>query len=509
MNIKILAFYLPQFYRVPENDEWWGEGFTEWTSVRGAEQLYKGHNQPRIPLNKNYYNLLEHNTMVWQAELMRKYRIDGMCIYHYWFENGKKILEKPIENLIKWTDVNMPFCFCWANETWSRTWKKLIETNVWLNADKPTKITNGNDILLKQTYGREKDWDEHFHYLLPFFKDNRYIKLNGKPIFVILKQSQIFQLWEMLNYFDKKAKENDIPGLYVIGMEDENLNGIDAISIRQPRNAMWQYQKKYKSDSQTLQVYPYDELCKIQLETEVKNNKTYLCGVVDYDSTPRMGKNGIILQNASPEKFYKYFRQLYKKSISLDNEILFINAWNEWGEGMYLEPDEKFGYGYLDSIYSVVSEFEYKSINKNNDLVKDVYTSNNKTQKNVYNRRKLLLENWEYLNKCNIDFSIYFKKYKYYNIAIYGMGEFGKRLYNQLNNGSINVSYGIDKNIKYDDYIIDIYKPIQQLPKVDAVVITVIGEYVEISELLRVKMECSIITLEEVIQELMFECEQL
>ncbi|WP_301065140.1 glycoside hydrolase family 99-like domain-containing protein, partial [uncultured Helicobacter sp.] len=107
------AFYLPQFYRVPENDEWWGEGFTEWTSVRGAEQLYQGHNQPRIPLNNNYYNLLEYNTMAWQAELMRKYRIDGMCIYHYWFENGKRILEKPAENLIKWTDINMPFCFCW------------------------------------------------------------------------------------------------------------------------------------------------------------------------------------------------------------------------------------------------------------------------------------------------------------------------------------------------------------------------------------------------------------
>ena len=131
MNSKIMAFYLPQFHRVPENDEWWGKGFTEWTAVKGAAPLFEGHYQPRVPLNHNYYNLLEHDTMAWQANLMKKYSIDGVCIYHYWFENGRRILEKPAENLLKWTDISMPFCFCWANETWSRTWEKLADANVW------------------------------------------------------------------------------------------------------------------------------------------------------------------------------------------------------------------------------------------------------------------------------------------------------------------------------------------------------------------------------------------
>lgn len=129
--LKTLAIYLPQFHRVPENDEWWGEGFTEWTAVKGAEKLFEGHYQPRIPLNGNYYNLLEYDTMAWQAGLMQKYCVDGMCIYHYWFEKGKRILEKPAENLLKWKEIQMPFCFYWANQTWAKTWKRLVDVCAW------------------------------------------------------------------------------------------------------------------------------------------------------------------------------------------------------------------------------------------------------------------------------------------------------------------------------------------------------------------------------------------
>lgn len=164
-----------------------GEGFTEWTTVRGAASLFEGHKQPIKPLNNHYYNLLEKETMEWQTALMKKYGIDGQCFYHYYFKDGRQILEKPAENLLKWKDIDMPFCFCWANQTWARTWSN-IRGNSW--ADKFEKKGNAGDdgILIEQHYGREKEWKAHFEYLLPFFQDERYIKLNGSPVFIFSRR---------------------------------------------------------------------------------------------------------------------------------------------------------------------------------------------------------------------------------------------------------------------------------------------------------------------------------
>ena len=153
---KIISMYLPQFHRVKENDEWWGEGFTEWTAVKQADSLFDGHYQPRIPLNGNYYDLLDKETMQWQADLMKKYGIDGQCIYHYWFKEGRQILEKPAQNLLKWTDIDMPFCFCWANESWARTWSGLKNTNAWSAKQEPKKQGDHNGLLLEQYYGTEE-----------------------------------------------------------------------------------------------------------------------------------------------------------------------------------------------------------------------------------------------------------------------------------------------------------------------------------------------------------------
>ena len=164
--MKIIALYLPQFHEIPENNEWWGKGFTEWTNVKTAKPSFKGQYQPRIPLNNNYYNLTDVRAQEWQAKLAKEYGIYGFCYYHYWFE-GKMLLEKPAEIMLKNLSVDMPFCFCWANHTWLRAW-----------ADK------SNRTLIKQTYGTEEDWINHFNYLLPFFKDERYIKEDGKPIMV-------------------------------------------------------------------------------------------------------------------------------------------------------------------------------------------------------------------------------------------------------------------------------------------------------------------------------------
>ena len=215
--MKILALYLPQFHRVKENDEWWGEGFTEWTAVKDAMPFFNGHYQPRRPLNDNYYDLMEKKTMRWQARLMKEYGIDGMCMYHYWFKDGRRILEKPAENLLEWKDINMPFCFCWANMTWARTWSNIRNSAVWANKYEGESKEIDDGILLEQKYGGLLDWKEHFKYLLPFFKDERYIKKDNKPVFVLYKTELIDCLEEMTEKWQEWAVENGFNGIYFIG----------------------------------------------------------------------------------------------------------------------------------------------------------------------------------------------------------------------------------------------------------------------------------------------------
>ncbi len=513
MNSKIMAFYLPQFHRVPENDEWWGKGFTEWTAVKGAAPLFEGHYQPRVPLNHNYYNLLEHDTMAWQANLMKKYSIDGVCIYHYWFENGRRILEKPAENLLKWTDISMPFCFCWANETWSRTWEKLADANVWSIMYEPKNgKKNDNGILLRQSYGREQDWEEHFQYLLPFFEDDRYIKFQGKPVFVILKPDNIFPLWSMMHYFDIRAKENNLPGIYVIGMSKKKLAGLDAACLRQPTEAVLEYLDKRPELWKSFRKYSYDEIWEIILRQKLYADKTYLCGVVDFDTSPRMGQRGQAMMNTDPQIFYHYLKKLYQKSLMLNNEYIFLNAWNEWGEGMYLEPDEKNGYRYLEAIHKVVTECREEGLPQIIEWSESFY----ETEAEIVLRRKedcvkalqrhdKLLDDWMYLRDHAIDFSKYFRKYGYQNIAIYGMGKLGTHLMHELDGKDVKVIFGIDKNRKLSKTNIKVYSPDEAMPQVDAVVITVFGEYGEIGEKLSRNMDCSMVTLEEIIEELIVE----
>ena len=199
--MKIIAYYLPQFHEVKENSEWWGKGFTEWVNVKKAKPLYRNHKQPNLPLENNYYDLLNKESVIWQTKLANEYGIDGFCYYHYWFK-GKKILEKPAENLLKWKDILQNFCFCWANHDWKKTW-------------------NGtNQILIKQEYGEEKEWEEHFQYLLSFFKDNRYIKIGNKPILMIFNAEAIPRVNERIEYYNKRCKEHGFEGIYII----ESLN---------------------------------------------------------------------------------------------------------------------------------------------------------------------------------------------------------------------------------------------------------------------------------------------
>jgi lipopolysaccharide biosynthesis protein len=347
-NLEFIAFYLPQFHQIKENDEWWGKGFTEWTNTKKAVPLFQDHRQPREPLNDNYYDLSDVKSLKWQSELMKKYSVYGLCFYHYWF-NGKLLLEKPMEILLKNRDIDINFCISWANESWTRNW------------DGENKA-----VLIPQDYGDKKDWKKHFEYLLPFFKDERYIKIDNKPLFIIYLSSEVDHCEEMINYWRRLAKENGFDGLYIA----ETLNAKQSVIHMEDSDACIEFEPcvtllgGYTAWSdhffyKTLYLFYYDVIWQKILEREsTYGNREKFCGAfVDWDNTPRVGMRGSACIGATPEKFKNYLAALTKKCIADGNDrFIFINAWNEWGEGAYLEPDKYNSYKYLEAINEIYKD---------------------------------------------------------------------------------------------------------------------------------------------------------
>ncbi len=367
--MKIIAFYLPQFHNIPENDEWWGKGFTEWVNVKKAKPIYDGHSQPRIPLNNNYYNLLDDDVKMWQVNLAKKYGIYGFCYYHYWF-NGKLLLEKPMEQMLNNKKIDLPFCICWANEPWTRAWVGEKKT------------------LIPQEYGKKNEWKEHFDYLLKFFKDQRYICDDNKPLLVIYRPEIIPCLKEMLEFWNECARKNGFNGINfayqnidfdLIKNKDESM--FEYNIEFQPHYAFYDLNKdkhKYlrkikRSISQFIEkrtgknikffgggklvsnIINYDLAWNTIINRNPESEKCIPGAFVGWDNTPRHGANGRIYVGDTPEKFEKYMkiqinraRSIYKK------EYLFLYAWNEWAEGGYLEPDERSGYKNLEAIKSAL-----------------------------------------------------------------------------------------------------------------------------------------------------------
>ena len=349
---KIIALYLPQFHAIPENDKWWGKGFTEWTSVKKAIPLLKNHHQPREPLKGNYYNLLDPEVRQWQADLAQKYGIYGFCYYHYWF-NGKKLLEKPAEEILRLGKPSLPFCFSWANESWSRTW-----------------YSSKKEVLLKQEYGAEKEWESHFNYLLPFFKDERYIKVDNKPLFLIYKPSLILELDRMISFWEKLAIKEGFRGVHIIetltATQSKALSKLsEGIVFYEPGytlNKSGIYKKlqtkiklkinKIFENKHLLNRVNYDQIYNKIIRRNLNDfkKKIYLGAFVDYDDTPRRKYLGFVVDNVTPNKFENYLNILLKKSQEIESEFLFLTAWNEWAEGAYIEPDERNEYGFLEAI---------------------------------------------------------------------------------------------------------------------------------------------------------------
>ncbi len=502
---KIISMYLPQFHRVKENDEWWGEGFTEWTAVKQADSLFDGHYQPRIPLNGNYYDLLDKETMQWQADLMKKYGIDGQCIYHYWFKEGRQILEKPAQNLLKWTDIDMPFCFCWANESWARTWSGLKNTNAWSAKQEPKKQGDHNGLLLEQYYGTEEDWRKHFDYLLDFFKDGRYIKIENKPVFMIYKVSDIYCLRKMIDVWRKLAVEAGFSGIYLIGANVVySSDAIDMVLLSEPDHALQTLRALDKKQNGPFR-YNYTDVWNEILRYSTEEERISIQGLVDRDDTPRNGQNGWVVENTNPELFRKYLSELIAKNISNGCDITFINAWNEWGEGMYLEPDKKNKYAFLEGVVYARKHYvdyleKYRTVSRVQDNKDKKEAKEYKELSRRYRSYWVILNDWLTLKELGVELKDYFLERGVHSVAIYGIGLLGKHLYFELKDSEIEIKGIIDRETGFNRKRIALYQPEEDLPEVDMIIVTVTYAYHEISGQLKKRGIRNVISLEEIIQ---------
>lgn len=365
--MKILAMYLPQFHEIEENNRWWGQGYTEWTAVKNAKKYFPTHMQPRVPLNDNYYDLSDKSGSVWkwQADLAREYGVYGFCIYHYWFKTGSQLLEKPMEILLQHPEIDINYCICWANETWKRTWYSVKR-----------------EILKKQEYGDQSEWENHFNYLLQFFKDPRYIKVANKPVVNIYHSYEIPHLKEMRDVWDELARQSGFAGVYLVvgntgaNQRETRVNAIDAYYNYEPGNTskhiMSKMDRTFRKIRHGIKKYGIRLIKKKRMPcldaaptyykyttqlTSYDSKKCYLGTFVAYDDTPRRQYKGAIIKS-TPAEFYSNLLEIKSTlhALKRDDDFVYITAWNEWGEGAYLEPDTINQYKYLEAIKKAVRD---------------------------------------------------------------------------------------------------------------------------------------------------------
>ncbi|MEP7170052.1 MAG: glycoside hydrolase family 99-like domain-containing protein [Bacteroidota bacterium] len=350
-TVQIISFYLPQFHPIPENDAWWGKGFTEWTNVTKAKPLFKGHHQPHLPSDLGFYDLRIPEIRKAQAELARESGITGFCYWHYWFGNGKRLLEHPFNEVIKSGEPDFPFCLAWANETWS---------GIWMGS--PDKV------LIEQQYPGQEDFIKHFYHILDALKDRRYIRIQNKPLFLIYRPHS-FNSKEFIDIWQNLAVKEGIGKIYFIGVSDHDNPGeygFDGFVTNSPLPVIQKVldRKKQRSENiiekakkklnliQNLPVtISYDEFVREVNHAPLKDG-LFPVLLPNWDNTPRSGLKGYVIHECTPELFRKHILKTYNsiKHRSLDNQIIFLKSWNEWAEGNYMEPDQEFGRQYLEAM---------------------------------------------------------------------------------------------------------------------------------------------------------------
>lgn len=378
MRARVIAYYLPQYHPVPANDKFWGKGFTEWTNVAKAKPLFHGHYQPQIPADLGFYDLRVPEVRIEQAKLAREAGIEGFCYWHYWFGNGKTVLDMPFREVLESGTPDYPFCLGWANHSWTtKTWEK------------GTRFTS-ETMIFEQLYPGDEDYTAHFYAVLPSFRDKRYITVDGKPLFVIFDPDDLKDASHFIALWNELAVRNGLKGVYFVGRCDalpsmtfSNLNRINELVkpryeyvLEQGYNGVNSVTLKYAEFKATgivnkavhsflrkhlngivLDKYRYSDIMKHCITPEDYLEYVYPQLIPRRDRSPRSGRKAMIYYDSSPEAFKVAAENAVRcvETRKMDHRLIFLNAWNEWGEGAYMEPDLKFGHGYIDALYEVLN----------------------------------------------------------------------------------------------------------------------------------------------------------
>ena len=357
---RVLAYYLPQFHPIPENDEWWGKGFTEWTNVGKAKPLFPGHYQPNVPADLGYYDLRVPETREAQAELARKYGIEGFIYWHYWFGNGKRLLERPFKEVLASGKPDFPFALAWANETWSGTFHGL----------------KAGKNLIEQLYPGDEDYIAHFNTVLPAFKDNRYITCEGKPVFFVYRPEQIPNPKHFVEIWQDLALKNGLKGIYFVGMDGwletqeivkDHLDsmherGFDSMVVINQfgfgSKLPFMYRLVNKIFHKWLKIYPnIRPYHPDYFYTPLGEREDVIPSATpNWDHTPRTGKRGILLYKSTPNLFKIAMEKVVKQveNKPMQKRFIVVKSWNEWAEGNYLEPDLRWGHQYLEALRDAI-----------------------------------------------------------------------------------------------------------------------------------------------------------
>lgn len=342
---KLIAFYLPQFHPVPENDTWWGKGFTEWTNVTKARPLFGGHYQPRLPADLGFYDLRLPEVREAQAELARQYGIHGFCYHYYFFDGGKRLLERPLQEVLATGKPDFPFCICWANENWTRRWDG-----------------QERDVLMHQSHSPENNL-AFIRSVIPYFQDPRYIRVDGRPLLVIYRTTLIPDMPRTIDLWRDELAKHGLPPPYLIAVESHDVtgewavaSGFDAVCEFPPHKCP----ESTRIDSSMLRqnksfmgpLFDYEKVVQAFVERPKAAYTRHRCVTLGWDNTPRKGKDGLVMMNFSLKAYHRWLSAMREEAQTTmigDQRFLFVNAWNEWAEGTYLEPDRLYGHAYLEA----------------------------------------------------------------------------------------------------------------------------------------------------------------
>lgn len=354
-KLRALAVILPQFHPFPENDEWWGKGFTEWTNTTKATPRFRGHYQPHLPTDLGFYDLRLEQSRIEQAELAKEHDIHGFCIHHYWF-NGHQLMETPVNEMLKSGKPDFPFMLCWANENWTRRWDGLDQ-----------------EVLIKQDYSPEDHRAHAKHLCETAFKDDRYITVDGKPFFLFFNTPIIPDLKESIAIWRDEVKKHGFPDIYLGGVKtfegaipDSEELGFDVVIEWQPDwknmavqpNLVQRLKKKLGLENSYFKD-DYASVVKRMLAKETPDTKHYQCIFPNWDNCARKRVNAVVVDNSTPELYEQWLSEICERFVppSKEENFVFINAMNEWAEGNHLEPDRKWGRAYLEATKSVLSKY--------------------------------------------------------------------------------------------------------------------------------------------------------